>query len=193
MRYWTSDLHFGHVNIIGYTGRPFKDVPHMGEMLVKNWNDTVGIDDDVVIVGDFAMGKIADTLPYAGRLNGRKTLVLGNHDRPWVGSPQKQIDKWTPEYEQYFTLVDGPIFVELDGVEVQVNHFPFKSIERHGERYDEWAPDDDGGWLIHGHTHLPQKINVASREIHVGIDAWNYRPVSDDQIIELLNLSGVEF
>jgi len=186
MRFWTSDLHFGHVNIIKYTNRPFDDLDHMREMFIKNWNETVSPYDTVNIVGDFAMGRIEDTLPVAYRLNGEKILVMGNHDRPWKGSPQRQKDKWKSEYEKYFWLQDGPVYDQIGEHLVLVSHFPYRSIERHQDRYDEYAPVDDGAWLIHGHTHLSNKIDRRLRQIHVGVDAWNYRPVSDEEILELI-------
>ncbi len=41
MRWWTADLHLGHTNIIGYTGRPFAETAEMDEWLVDAWNDAV--------------------------------------------------------------------------------------------------------------------------------------------------------
>lgn len=36
--FFTSDTHFGHANIINLCKRPFRDVNHMNDMLVENWN-----------------------------------------------------------------------------------------------------------------------------------------------------------
>ena len=84
-RYFTADLHLGHRNIIDYSGRPFRDVEQMDEALVEGWNATVAPDDEVMVLGDFAMGSIDETLPVAGVLNGRKVLLAGNHVRCWLG------------------------------------------------------------------------------------------------------------
>lgn len=40
--FFTSDQHYGHVNIIGYCGRPFADVSAMNEAMVARHNATVG-------------------------------------------------------------------------------------------------------------------------------------------------------
>lgn len=78
----SADAHVGHANIMKYEpGRDFDDVPHMNEMLVRWWNETVAPEDIVFFLGDFAMGRIDDTLPLASRLNGTKVMVYGNHDR----------------------------------------------------------------------------------------------------------------
>lgn len=77
----TSDTHFGHTNIIKYCNRPFTSAEEMDEQLIKNWNSVVGPDDVVIHCGDFALyhdkEKIAEVVQ---RLNGRKILILGNHD-----------------------------------------------------------------------------------------------------------------
>jgi calcineurin-like phosphoesterase family protein len=77
----TADHHFGHRNIIRYCARPFRDVEEMDAAMVENWNAAIGKDDLVVHLGDFALAsrkRIADLLDT---LNGRKVLILGNHDR----------------------------------------------------------------------------------------------------------------
>lgn len=54
--FFTSDTHFGHANIINLCKRPFRDVNHMNDMLVENWNSVVTDDDTVFYLGDFALG-----------------------------------------------------------------------------------------------------------------------------------------
>jgi len=61
-RYWTSDLHLGHTNIIRYTGRPFADVDEMNRALIEQWNDVVTDTDEVWVLGDVALGRIDETL-----------------------------------------------------------------------------------------------------------------------------------
>jgi len=83
--WFTADLHLGHANIIRYCRRPFRDVADMDEAIVLGWNGVVGADDDVWVLGDFAMGTLDRSLPIGRRLNGTKHLVVGNHDRPFLG------------------------------------------------------------------------------------------------------------
>ena len=78
--YFSSDFHFGHKNIIRYEKRPFKDVHHMNESLVRNWNRTVRKGDLVYFLGDLAF---KNKKYWARRLNGRKFFVRGNHDKKW--------------------------------------------------------------------------------------------------------------
>src|SRR6185503_2891509 len=78
--YFTSDHHFGHANILTFEpeARPFKTVEEMNEALVDRWNSVVKPNDMVWHLGDFAFGK--HNIAIAARLQGRKKLVLGNHD-----------------------------------------------------------------------------------------------------------------
>ena len=78
--FFTADTHWGHRNIIKYCQRPFADVDEMNETLITNWNNSVGKDDIVFHLGDFAMGGSADWSRLLDRLNGRIYLILGNHD-----------------------------------------------------------------------------------------------------------------
>lgn len=80
-----SDPHFGHANILNFTGedgsltRPgFSTVEEMDEHMVKMWNGVVRDCDKVYCLGDVVMNK--KHLPIVGRLNGKKSLVMGNHD-----------------------------------------------------------------------------------------------------------------
>jgi calcineurin-like phosphoesterase family protein len=111
--WFTSDTHFGHVNIIDYCKRPFNkplqrlcglcndiglrpgtkrtglpaihcthpDVDRMNDTIVDNWNRRVAPEDTVYHLGDFAFGSPAQIRAFAERLNGRKVLIPGNHDR----------------------------------------------------------------------------------------------------------------
>src|ERR1700690_2381531 len=91
-RWFTSDLHFGHNNIIRYCQRPFRDVHEMHNAMIQTWNETVKEGDEVYVVGDFSLSAryCKEFLP---RLNGTKILVVGNHDKPF-----KHIFKQTKEY-----------------------------------------------------------------------------------------------
>lgn len=80
-RFIVADTHFGHENIIQYESRPFRDVREMDERLIELWNSTVGKDDLVYVLGDFTLSRKKDIIKnLVDSLNGRKILVMGNHD-----------------------------------------------------------------------------------------------------------------
>lgn len=184
-RYFWSDGHFGHENIIEYSGRPFASVDEMNEALVDNWNATVGVNDTVYVLGDVVMGKIADTLPLISLLNGYKILLPGNHDRPWEGNPEKRRKGWTEKYLDagFAEILNGTNALILGGeVPVIMNHFPYTGDSQAEERHLEWRPRDMGYQLLHGHVHEAWKIN--GRMHNVGVDVRDFKPVSEDELVE---------
>ena len=54
MIFVTSDLHFGHANVIKFDNRPFQNVEEMDRALIALWNETVSKRDTVYILGDFS-------------------------------------------------------------------------------------------------------------------------------------------
>ena len=61
-RWWTSDHHFGHANIIRYCARPFTDADAMNRAMVDRWNDVVDDGDEVWMLGDLVMGQLTVNL-----------------------------------------------------------------------------------------------------------------------------------
>ena len=86
--WFIGDTHFYHKNIIKFEDefRPFDTVEEMNETLVDNWNRVVQPEDTVYHVGDVVFGG-HEKHEIIGRLNGKKRLILGNHDRCNYAAP----------------------------------------------------------------------------------------------------------
>lgn len=192
--WFTSDHHFGHRNIIRYSNRPYlhpstgePDPDAMNLHLVEQHNSVVGVDDEVWMLGDVALGPIEESLQFVRALNGKKTLVVGNHDRNFRGSETKRRtwdDKYVHEagFEQ---IIHGGIVLYLaDGTPALLNHFPYVGDSQDVERHSNHRPADTGGWLIHGHVH--EKWRQRGRQINVGVDAWAGTPVDENTIVNLI-------
>ena len=188
MMWFTSDQHYGHQNIISYAKRPFKSVEEMNEILINNHNSAVFPDDIVYHCGDVIMGPRKETLKIISKLNGRHILTLGNHDYPF--------DKptWTQEYldagfeSMHMVLqLTGPEFAEVGG-SIRMQHFPVleATVQDHEDdaRFKGFRLASNGSLHLSGHTHLKEKI-AAPKNIHVGVDAHDYYPVSYDQLVEI--------
>ena len=78
--WFIGDSHFNHRMIIPYCNRPFATVSEMNKTLIDNWNKVVRKEDKVIMNGDFALSGKDKIIEIGQQLNGRKTLVLGNHD-----------------------------------------------------------------------------------------------------------------
>jgi calcineurin-like phosphoesterase family protein len=195
-RWFTSDTHFGHANIISFCDRPFADFEEMDEALIANWNSVVGDDDVVYHMGDVAMGKWDRWEGIFNRLNGYKILVVGNHDRVFKGANTKTQEKFAGFYDDWFDEVDDSLShaILANGTRVKLSHFPYNGDHTNEDRFDEYRLPDDGVTpLIHGHTHYKDVISKSKRgtiQIHVGVDAHNYTPVSEQQVIDYIRVAG---
>ena len=189
--FFTSDTHFGHARIIELSDRPFSDVDHMNTEIVRRWNEIVTPDDTVFHLGDVALGPIDQSLAVVGRLNGFKVLVNGNHDRPFMTRGKPRFGEWMDKYREVFDVVlMDQMFVTLsNGTEVVLSHFPFTGDHTPEDRHVDERPEDEGMPLIHGHTHATDRLTFSVKgtpQVHVGMDAWDFRPVSESEILSLL-------
>lgn len=185
MRWFTADLHLGHANIINYADRPFYSVDGMNEELINGWNERVAPDDEVWVLGDFALGRIDETLPLVGLLAGRISLVAGNHDRCWPG--RKEWGRWVYRYQEagFAAVYQGTILYGRPPLPlVLASHFPYAGDSGPVDRFVDSRPADHGDWLLHGHVH--DTWRQRGRQINVGVDAWAGVPVSEDALAALI-------
>lgn len=189
MIYFSSDQHYFHSNVIKYCARPFASVEEMNEMMVKYWNDTVSPDDTVYCLGDFSMA-FRPVETFTRRLNGTKYLVPGNHD--FCHSYHKKsrnADKraeWTQKYvDNGWIVLPEQTTLEIPGVAtVNMCHHPYHLTDAFDDKYKNWRPVDDGRWLLCGHVH--EKWKVVDKMINVGVDQWDFKPVSVDEISKII-------
>ena len=156
-----SDPHLGHSRIIQYCNRPFSSVEEMDEALLKNYNTLVTPEDTVYWLGDvtwYQKKKLPWILP---QFNGRKFLIRGNHDN-WEN--MKPYFEWIKDYYE----------VKEQGVDLVLMHYPILS----------WNRCHHGSIHLHGHTHGGID-NSGTLRFDVGVDCFNYTPVSLDEIVVL--------
>jgi calcineurin-like phosphoesterase family protein len=195
--YFTADLHFGHARIVELADRPFASVQEMDEALIANWNAVVRRPDDLVwVLGDYALGDRRQGLGHLQRLNGRKMLVAGNHDKCFLGSS----DGWKHigEYRAAgFEVVvpwarvklppPGP---ELPGRKVLLSHFPYDGDSTDEDRHSGARLRDEGEPLVHGHVHekftMRRSAATGAVQLNVGVDRWQYRPVPATEVARMI-------
>lgn len=172
--WFTSDHHFGHANIIKYENRPFHSVGEMNGMMLARWNEKIRPNDLVYHLGDLIFAKRQSIDELVPKLNGRKILIRGNHDK----GPQKYLDAG------FIEVVEKKI-IDIDGWNVILCHYPYKNASEVVLKYMERRPDDHGAWLIHGHSHGSWKL--LKRMINVSVENWDYYPVHIDTIRAIIN------
>lgn len=187
MIFFTSDQHFWHENVIRYCNRPFNSVIEMNEKLIELWNETVSPNDEVYVLGDFslALRPVETILP---RLNGVKHLVSGNHDHCHPAHYRKKLEKGERMRKFYlehgFSSITTELKMEIAGKTVTVNHMPYNSDHTNDIRHAEYRPKNGGGWLLHGHVHTLWKVK--DKQINVGVDVWDFKPVPITEIEKII-------
>ena len=191
-RWYTSDLHFGHVNLIKKGHRPYASLDEMHDVLIEGWNSVVSPGDEVWVLGDYALRPYEESLAFTPLLNGTKVLVPGNHDGCWAGKftardhPLRAIaiQSLYTRIAGFSAIEDNPQPHLIAGERVALSHFPYEADHTDVVRFPEWRPIDYGGWLLHGHLH--EMWRQHGRQINVGVDAWGMRPVHIETIAEMI-------
>ena len=109
--FFTSDLHFGHENVLRFDNRPFETVEEMDDELIKRWNDKVAKGDLVYVLGDLIWKTATnEAVQIIKRLNGQIVLIKGNHDRFLHNAAAKKALAGIKDYDDIsVTLDDGTV------------------------------------------------------------------------------------
>lgn len=171
MKTWfTSDFHFFHNNIIKYCNRPFESVEKMNETIIRKYNERVKKNDTVFFLGDFGFfasrnrafrgeGQPFKPKDIIKKLNGNFIHVAGNHD--------KNSNKMQSKIQE--------IIIHVAKTDIQLIHNP----ENARTSYE---------LILCGHVHERWKVkeitkrNKTSLIINCSVDAWDFYPVSWDEI-----------
>lgn len=150
-----ADTHFGHEKLCssftrdnGEFIRPFNNAEEMNEEMVKRWNDTVRPNDLVYHLGDVTINH--KFLSILGRLNGRKRLIMGNHDNAKVGTYMEYFQRLYCSY-----AFEGFLATHIPVHESQLYRF---------------------GHNVHGHLH--EKSLGDPRYLCVSVEHTDYRPIA---------------
>lgn len=171
MIYFTSDLHFNHNKIIGYCDRPYKDASEMNEAMIKNINDTVGVDDVLYILGDFAIGGWSNVVAVLKRINCKNLhYIFGNHDKNMYHNEVTPFFKSMGHYKEIY----------YENQMMVLSHYAFL----------EWHQMHRGAYMLHGHSHntlnYPDQIKNC-RILDIGVDVHGMKPISFAEVKAIMD------
>lgn len=142
-KFYISDWHYGHKNVLGFDNRPFTNTEQMNEELIRRWNSVVSAGDLVYILGDMFWCTPKIAAPIMEQLNGQKILVKGNHDR-WHDS----------KFDKLFVKIDEYMEIEDEGRNVVLCHYPIPCFKNHFY-----------GWIhLYGHVHNSFEWNMMEHQ-----------------------------
>jgi calcineurin-like phosphoesterase family protein len=170
--FFTSDEHYGHENIIRFCNRPFKNTYEHIEESIKRHNAVVPKGARVYHNGDIFWRtlpvKTANDIIHS--LNGQHYFIWGNHDE-LLEKNEYLRDQfiWCRDLAQ----VDHPLLEK----QLVLCHYAMCV----------WRNSHQGAYHLYGHTHgqLPEQKNLS---FDCGQDAWDFTPVSIEQVIEKMKM-----
>jgi calcineurin-like phosphoesterase family protein len=181
MNYFLGDMHIGHKNCLDFDNRPFASIEEHDKYIMKMWNETVDIDDDVYILGDVSWYNSTKTIEYFKQLNGNLHLIKGNHDTNVLKNP---------DFRKLFVEITDYKELYLDKqTSVVLCHYPIPCFKNH---YYGW-------YHLYGHVHssfewnMMERIKVQMMELYdkpcnmynVGVMMYymGYRPRTLEEIV----------
>jgi calcineurin-like phosphoesterase family protein len=128
--------------------------------MVERWNRTVGPEDEVWHLGDFAVRQKPERIAELLRaLHGTKHLIAGNNDTEATTAGG------------FWASVRDYAEIEVEGVHLVLCHYAFRTWRNMGK-----------GWLnLHGHSH--GRLAPQPRQFDVGVDVWAFHPVTLSEIL----------
>lgn len=186
-RFFVSDLHINHKNVIDFCDRPYSSVEEMDEAIIEQWNLQVNPKDTVYFLGDFGINKKKILDPdIVNKLNGKKHAIIGNHDLGHSRlNKNKNVESIKNKYLKagWETVSVAATLILKDGTQVIMTHLP--PSNEYDKRYSEYKVTNNPKLnYLHGHLHghYLKKDNM----IDVAFDA-ELRLRTEDEIIETFN------
>jgi calcineurin-like phosphoesterase family protein len=198
--WFTADWHFFHENIIKYCSRPFSNAKEMNEVLIKNLNFYVQPNDVLYVLGDLGWQNYEEFKALLNQIKCKnKILIIGNHDKTGV----------TTYHNLGFSAVLESAEISLGKTRLTMSHYPRKSlldlfftckhyVIKMYKRYrslkqiyceikkqiKQYRPLSNQ-YHICGHVHTAWKIK--NKNINVGVDVLDFKPISGKEILRLID------
>lgn len=191
MKYFTSDTHFGHHNIIGYCGRPFDDVQKMNEAMLGNLQMTLTDSDDLYFLGDWSMSEgyygLLKNVPFR-----HLYFILGNHDKGAKLIKHLGVDG----LDSRVTVVKE-LTITIDSYEFYLVHRPVVGSDRIptlcGHVHEKWTYMTPGVELSEYKNKGDKTIKVLKQPIlNVGVDRHNFLPIPEGRVLEFFKANVLE-
>ena len=182
MMYFISDLHFGHKNCLAFDNRNFPSIEAHDNYLIKQWNEKVGPDDEVWILGDVSWHNVTRTTEIFRQLNGIKNLCIGNHDKNYLKNK---------DFRDCFKEICHYKEIEFNDMFIVLSHYCIPDFNMHYY----------GAYHLYGHVHTSWEWNMCRqwkyqsealydkpcRMYNVGcmIPEYNFAPQTLEEIVRI--------
>lgn len=190
MKFFTSDTHFGQERALTLSMRPFDSVDEMDITIIKNINDVLSTGEDPVVL--YHLGDFGD-YNRVREINAPVILIVGNYEEKEYGD---HFDEWSKEILDKYGYDGKTGFLEIwkpikkISIEYTLDDKPNPVYRK--ELMLAHKPLDIKKVLMNdferglfGHIHGRQKVKKFG--IDVGVDAQNFKPISENDVGFYLN------
>jgi calcineurin-like phosphoesterase family protein len=193
MNYFTSDYHFCHKNVLEMCQRPYTDIDSHDDDIIQRHNSVVADSDDIWDLGDIAYRCSAeDCFERIKRLNGKRHIIMGNHDKPLRQAYKKGLFKSLINSGK-LEIIGGEMaindstlaiskMINIEGQQVFLSHYAYKT----------WPGAFRGTIMLYGHSH-GNLTESKYKSFDVGVDSHNYYPWSWTQVKERISKITIDF
>lgn len=196
MNWYTADLHLYDQSMLTFERMndanipAFDSVEERFDCIRGRWNERVAADDDVYVVGDVSLSGRQDTIDALSELNGKKHIVLGNHDGGWMHSLARS------NAGNVIDVASGIKRIRDGGKDVVLCHYPIVA----------WEKQHKGSYLVYGHLHHTHEDALFMdggrafakacgmtefRALNCGIMVCDYAPMSLSELCMRNNVGGM--
>lgn len=170
--FFSSDFHFNHTNISGpkmskwSSGyRNFESVEEMNKTIIDNLNSTIGENDILYFLGDFAFGDKSKIPSLREKIKCQTIhFVYGNHD---------ECIRKNRDYRHLFASTGDLINNYFGKQQIIMSHFPM----------DVWENNARDSIALFAHCHGNFK-NPLGKRMDVGVDTNKFFPYTLEEVIE---------
>ena len=205
LKYVIADTHFNHTNMLSYEPTRVEQTKINGyklfeNMLIDNWNKTIDKSTEILHLGDVAF---SDGYKISEKLNGKVTLIIGNHDKKehiifYKQQKWKIIDKIVLDIpkahlvqnklfkqftkEQLSNSLLACLVMNINNKRVMFSHFPVFDNNPYDKKYKKITEVlelifeiTNCDLNIHGHTHSKK----ANKDfcINACLELNNFQPI----------------
>lgn len=191
----TSDHHFGHENIIGYTDRPYSSILSMDRDYARKWNKVVRPGDLVFHLGDFTLndGEFARQM-----FSGLRGLIYV------LSNPDHHDKRWQPVWSEFAynalgmsSLDRQPVILLPPLITLTFPQMPNEAgyptaVVLCHYPLEQWDRSHHESFHFHGHVHEDGYLTHIRKRMNVGVDFWQGYPVGMKSAMKAAEFSWPE-
>ena len=173
MRWFSSDWHLGHGNVIKFSDRPFQSTQEMNSTILKNMYAPLKKGDILYYLGDLSWSKSAYERAFDELPDGVTFVwILGNHDkRDWS------------QFKSRVEIITDLKEIKIGNNPITLCHYPMLT----------WNKSHFNSWMLYGHHHKKGHGDAGIVEktvgkmLNINCEFNDYKPYSESDIIRIMN------